>query len=128
MTTPYTRQTRGNAEKCRRIVLETHGFLNALGRLCLTCVDCLAIIEVSRGGWDADHVKTVAEGGADTPDNLVCRCERCHDIKTATLDIPRIAKGKQQRDKHFSVRRSTGSFRRPGYRYDWSTGRYVKEE
>ena len=128
MNTPYTRITRGSAEKCRRIVLETYGFLNGLGRLCLKCVDCGVIIEAARGDWEADHLKTKAEGGEDTPENLFCRCTRCHDAKTYTQDIPRIAKGKQQRDKHFGVRRSAGSFRRLGYRYDWKLNRYVKDD
>lgn len=129
MTTPYKRQTRGSAEKCRRIVIETYGFLNALGRTCLTCIDCGAIIEVMRAqDWDADHNKTVAEGGEDTPDNLVCRCTGCHDQKTNRHDKPRIAKGKQQRDKHHGVRRPSGFRSAPeGYRYNWQTRRYEKD-
>lgn len=131
MTTPYTRRTRGSSEKCRRIVLEAHGFTNSLGRLCLKCVDCGLILEVYRDqNWDADHIRTVAEGGEDTPANLVCRCDACHDTKTHTQDIPRIAKGKQQRDKHHGVRRSGGGFRSApaGYVYDWKLRRYVKPE
>jgi 5-methylcytosine-specific restriction endonuclease McrA len=127
MATPYTRPTRGNSEKCRRIVLETHGFLNRLGRLCIKCVGCGVIIEAQRGSdWDAEHRKTVAEGGDDSPANLDPMCTACHDRKTNTQDIPRIAKGKQQRDRHFGVKRSAGSFRRPGYRYNWKTGRYER--
>ena len=129
MTTPYTRQTRGSSEKCRRIVLETHGFTNTLGRLCLRCEQCAVVIEAMRSqDWDAEHRKTHAEGGEDTPENLFPMCTTCHDTKTYTQDIPRIAKGKQQRDKHHGVKRTSGSFSRAGYRYDWQQRRYVKED
>ena len=129
MTTPYTRPTRGSSELCRRIVLETYGRTNPLGRLVLDCVGCGIVIEAYRANaWDADHKKTIAEGGTNTADNLVCLCTACHATKTNEHDKPRIAKGKRQRDTHHGVRRTSGSFRRAGYRYDWNSRRYVRED
>ena len=37
-----------------------------------------------RPEWDVDHIKPVAEGGDDHPDNLRLLCRRCH--KQVTKD------------------------------------------
>lgn len=48
------------------------------------------------GNVEFDHDIPVALGGESSLDNCVVRCKTCHDTKTRTKDVPRIAKAKRQ--------------------------------
>lgn len=58
------------------------------------CEMCGARLSV--GKFDYDHRLPAALGGGSDLDNCVVACRACHGTKTATEDVPRIAKTKRQ--------------------------------
>lgn len=89
------------------------------------CESCGA--RLSPGKFAYDHVIPDALGGSPTIENCAVLCSACHGAKTARQDVPQIAKMKRQRAVHLGIKKPT-KFRRPaGYKFNWSTGRYVKE-
>lgn len=56
------------------------------------------------GKFDFDHAKPDAFGGEATLANCSVLCTACHDTKTFTEDIPRIAKADRVRAKWLGVR------------------------
>lgn len=75
-----------------------------------------------------DHVLADSNGGDPTLDNCCATCLPCHGFKTRNFDTPRAAKIKRQSDKAKGIRKAP-SFQKPkGVRFDWSQGRYVKEQ
>lgn len=69
---------------------------------------CGRLIDPVRETWDADHRIPRANGGSDDPPNVRPLCEDCHDLKTRTMDVPSIAKGKRQAGKHFGIKQKRG--------------------
>lgn len=116
--------------KARRICFDAHKWLNHLGHVRLTCHYCKLPIDPIKDRWRADHIHRFAEGGQDTAENLFPIHERCDADHKAPNDVREIAKGKRVRDRHYGIKRSSGTFRKapPGFKYDWSARRYVKEE
>jgi 5-methylcytosine-specific restriction endonuclease McrA len=51
-----------------------------------------------------DHIIPDALGGEPVLSNCQCLCKSHHDPKTATEDVPRIAKMKRQRASHLGAR------------------------
>jgi len=52
-------------------------------------------------------------------------CHRGENGKTAK-DVGIIAKAKRQERGHLRIKRPSGFQRPPGFRFDWSAGRYVR--
>ena len=88
------------------------------------CEACRAALMPGRIHYD--HVIPDAMGGSPTIENCAVLCTACHGVKTTRQDVPQIAKAKRIQAKHIGAKSS--KFRRPaGYKFNWSTGRYVKE-
>lgn len=73
-------------------------FLRANGR----CEDCTA--RLVPGKFQYDHDLADGLGGLPTLENCVVRCSACHGAKTASRDVPQIAKLKRVRDNHAGAR------------------------
>lgn len=98
-----TRQPSTQA-KFRRAVYEANKQHDDTGRIFLVCYLCNGKIDPATTAWEADHVTPHYFGGQiGMP---VCKC--CHKQKTATQDVPAIAKSKRVRDKHFGIKRKHG--------------------
>lgn len=91
------------------------------------CEMCSAPLRV--GKFQYDHAIPDALGGEPTLENCVVACDACHAAKTHKGDVPRIAKMKRQRSAHIGARskRPSRLSKPPGMKFDWSSGRYVKE-
>lgn len=70
------------------------------------CEACRAPLQPGRIHYD--HVIPDALGGEPTLSNCEVLCTPCHGQKTATGDVPRIAKMKRQRANHIGARVKTG--------------------
>lgn len=57
-------------------------------------------VKLSVGAFHYDHVLADGLGGAPTLDNVAVLCRACHGEKTATADIPQIAKADRQRSAY----------------------------
>ena len=114
-----------NSERARRICLDAHSF-EWNGSKHVKCHICSLLLNTATRKWEADHIRRHAEGGEDTAENVWPICVPCHKAKSAR-DTSEIAKGKRRAAKHHGVRRPKG-FKRPPGRYDWSAGRYVRDE
>ena len=83
------------------------------------CEGCTAHLMPGRFAYD--HVLPDALGGEPVLENCAVLCSACHGSKTATGDVPRIAKMKRQRVKHLGAR--TTSRPLPGSkRSGWKRG------
>ena len=67
------------------------------------CSACSQKIEAGKA-WDIDHILPLALGGTNEPDNLQVLCRPCHRAKTTRSDVPRIAKTKRLKARHFGAR------------------------
>lgn len=76
-------------------------FLAAQGR----CNACDRILTPGTR-WEIDHVVPLALGGADADHNLQVLCSPCHSGKTATRDVPAIAKAERIRARHLGAKRA----------------------
>ena len=79
--------------------VKAHAALRANGH----CELCPAKTGV--GNIFYDHRISDALGGEPTLENCQVLCKTCHDIKTRTQDVPKIAKTKRQRAKHLGIRK-----------------------
>lgn len=106
------------SRKVRRRIIE-----RAQGK----CEKCGAVLKPGAG--EIDHILAAELGGEATPANGRLLCKVCHLAKTAD-DVRRIRKADRQRDKHIgAMKPSARGLKKPdGYRFDWSLGRYVKED
>lgn len=106
------------SRKVRRQIIERAG-----GK----CEKCGAVLKVAEG--EVDHILPAEFGGEATPANGQLLCRVCHREKTAR-DVRRIRKSDRQRDRHLgAMKPSARGLKKPeGYRFDWSLGRYVKED
>jgi len=57
------------------------------------------------GKFHYDHDTPDGLGGEPTLENCVVLCTPCHKEKTATVDVPRIAKAKRRQQKHLGIRK-----------------------
>jgi 5-methylcytosine-specific restriction protein A len=67
------------------------------------------------GGYHYDHDIPDALGGDPTLENCRVLCKTCHGAKTTQLDVPRIAKGKRQRDMAQSITTPKGRLQSRGF-------------
>ena len=76
--------------------------------------------------WDVDHILALALGGADNESNFAPAHKKCHQRKSAG-DVGMIRKADRQRAAHIGAK-GPSKWRRPdGVRFDWKSGRYIKE-
>lgn len=59
-------------------------------------------------GVDFDHIVADALGGDNSLSNCAAVCKRCHQIKTATNDVPKAAKTKRVSDKALGIKNDAG--------------------
>jgi len=96
---------RRNSTKDRRVCLAEHGFEHG-GRQKLICHRCKRWLTVGIDEWDADHWPIAFSLGGTEVHPI---CKPCHAVKTATSDVPILAKGKRKGEKLSGVRkRGTG--------------------
>lgn len=80
-------------------------------------------------GVEYDHVILDANSKDNSLNNCAAVCPACHRFKTTKRDIPTAAKTLRQQDTDRGISsKSRGFYKPPGMKYDWSTGRYVKED
>jgi 5-methylcytosine-specific restriction endonuclease McrA len=96
-----------NSTRARRICFDAHR-TEINGRPHLICHVCSAALDPVRDRWEADHIARVADGGADTADNLWPACWPCHRRKSAG-DTREIAKGKRVHDRIHGIKRRKGA-------------------
>ncbi len=92
---------RPSSAKARRECFEEHKRRDETGRQYLVCHICGGNIYPTSEPWEAEHVLPHAFGGKD----LKPAHYKCHKVKTATVDVPAIAKAKRTADKHFGIKR-----------------------
>ena len=78
-------------------------------------------------GVEFDHVVLEANSHDNSLQNCAAVCIRCHKHKTAKHDTPMAAKTVRQQDKNLGIRKRKAFQKPPGVRFDWGTGRYIKE-
>lgn len=66
------------------------------------CERCTA--KLMPGHFAYDHIVADSIGGEPTLDNCAVLCSGCHGEKTRTLDTPRAAKTKRQRNGHIGAK------------------------
>lgn len=88
------------------------------------CEKCGARLYVGKIHYD--HRVPDAMGGEPTLDNCDVLCSSCHGEKTATVDVPAIAKVKRIERKHIGAARPKGFWKPANAEYDWKLGRYVR--
>lgn len=101
-----------DSAKCRRIVLETWRKLDEAGRPYMLCKcgrelrpSCNEPINPAHHWtWRAHHIILKADGGEDTPENLVPIRTICDVKETAPEDTKRMAKNKRIRDRRSGVK------------------------
>ena len=100
-----SQKERRNSVRARRICFETHKKTDQQGRIWMTCHLNGCRIDPVRDPWRADHIRRWAEGGGDTPDNLLPICVRCDREEKVPKDISEVAKGKRVAAKHYGVKK-----------------------
>lgn len=86
-----------------------------LQRESFRCHICKCQIDPTQG-WDVSHEIPLELNGADDEANRRPAHRKCHQIHTATVDIPAIAKAKRVQAKHYAGRSSARPMR--GGRHD----------
>lgn len=120
---------RPSSTKLRRQVFDRQKYQCQLtGRILMTCHICGFPIDPVREKWDADHVTRRVLSNDDSLANVLPAHENCHKEKTA-CDVRAHTKGKRQSNKHFNIeRKHRRSWRPPGTKHNWATGRLERIE
>ena len=72
------------------------------------CHLCELPILPGKEEWQAEHPTALALCGSDKVEDMRPAHKKCHAVKTAKEDIPRIAKAVRQRANHLGVKRHQG--------------------
>lgn len=105
-------------QQAAKLFLERHGCCRECGRRLGPSDD-----------WIVEHVIALENGGTNDFENLGITGMCCKASKDAR-DHAQAGKQRRTASKHFisrSMRKKSALSKRDGYRYDWSLGRYVKE-
>jgi 5-methylcytosine-specific restriction endonuclease McrA len=93
----FSRKTKAKAfERCK-------GFCESCG------------VKLTVGKYHYDHEIPDALGGENVLENCKVLCTACHGTKTATEDVPRIAKAARQHDRFHGIIRPKGTLRGQGF-------------
>ena len=85
-----------------------------------SCESCTVAIREGMGPH-YDHATPDAMGGEPTLENCAVLCKNCHSTKTASVDIPRIAKSKRVLDRRIGARGAGRGFpKRPDWLDPWT--------
>lgn len=79
--------------------------------------------------WTVGHKKALECGGSNEWANLAPECSTCKPIVDAK-DHAQAGKQRRTATKHLlprNLRKKSALSKREGYRYDWSQGRYVRD-
>lgn len=113
-----------NSVKDRRECFDKFKYVDALGRTVMDCHICGGVILPAQQRWEAEHVIMYALDGEEIKP---AHYSPCHKAKTKD-DIKKYAKGKRAGERHYGIRRAKGFPKPRGAKFDWSRGRYVREE
>ncbi len=91
------------------------------------CILCDTKIDGVRERWIIEHKRALGLGGEDTDDNCGPAHEDCRRAKDK-IDVADIARAKRRKAKHLGIKKPRSFRRPPGARFDWSRGRYIREE
>lgn len=115
----HEKRIRLTDQQIARLFLERHGCCRECGRK-LTA-RCQYIIE---------HIVALECGGTNDFDNLGLTCTWCKPQKDAK-DHAQAGKQRRTATKHLvpnSLRRKSALSKKPGTKYDWNRGGYVREQ
>jgi 5-methylcytosine-specific restriction enzyme A len=87
----------------RRIRLSTTARFALLQREKYRCHLCTGLIYIGQA-WDISHEIPLELGGADDDQNRRCAHRKCHGVRTATVDLPAIARAKRIEASHHGAR------------------------
>ena len=62
-------------------------------------------VELKEGNIHYDHITPCGNGGNNSLDNCMVLCRSCHGVKTASKDMPSIAKTKRIERKHLGIKK-----------------------
>jgi 5-methylcytosine-specific restriction enzyme A len=97
----------------------------ASGGKCACCGRKIALGEK----WDRDHIVPLADGGKNVESNFQVLCGWCHKGKTAAEATTRgKVRAKAKAALGISKRKGRGFQKPAGVTYDWSRGRYVRDD
>lgn len=116
--------TRRNSVRDRRECFDSNKYVDALGRTVMDCHICGGVILPATEKWEAEHVLMRALGGTVVKP---AHYSPCHKAKTK-VDVKTYSKAKRVGDRNFGIRQSKGFPKPKGAKFDWSRGRYVREE
>lgn len=106
-------------QQVAKLFLERHG----------CCRECGRKLGPS-DSWIVEHVIALENGGTNDWDNLDLTCSWCKPIKDAR-DHAKAGKQRRTATKHLvsrSMRKKSSLAKKPGTRFDWSRGKYVRDE
>lgn len=78
-------------------------------------------------GVEFDHQILHANSKDNSLENCAAVCRQCHKHKSTRHDTPLAAKTLRQQDKASGIRKRPSFQKPPGVRFDWKTGRHVRE-
>lgn len=108
----------------------------ALVRSGLLCEAVGAMYGLKRGqrcstnlgyGVEFDHIILDANSKDNSLENCAAVCRQCHKHKSTRHDTPLAAKTLRQQDNASGIRKRPSFQKPPGVRFDWKTGRHVRE-
>lgn len=95
-------------KKTKRAALErSGGFCEAVGTWYGLEKDQRCNVPLSHG-VQFDHIDLDANSKDNSLANCAAVCIKCHQFKTAKIDIPKAAKTVRQQDKHNGIKKSKG--------------------
>ena len=119
--TPWHHEPRKNLteQQTARLFLEHDG----------KCWRCARKIRLGED-WTVGHRQALECGGTNDWENLAPECAACKP-KADAKDHAQAGKQRRVAVNHFlprALRKKSALSKREGYKYDWSQGRYVRDE
>lgn len=106
-------------KQAAKLFLERHGCCRECGRRL-----------GPKDSWIVEHILALECGGSNDWHNLGITCTTCKPDKDAR-DHAQAAKQRDVATKHFlpkALRKKSALAKRDGMKFDWSQGRYVRED
>lgn len=90
------------------------------------CCLCGEPIRRHEDRWIIEHMRALALLGRDVNTNCGPAHFKCAEVKTHSLDLPRIRKAKRQQARHEGTKKPARRFQNPaGFVYDWRRRQYA---